>query len=83
MISKWCIYHLVRVRDIESEIHSLESIPVMNGFIGFFPDDLLDIPPEQEIDFGTELVLNTQPLFILPCRMAPAELKEQLKDLLE
>lgn len=55
----------------------------MNGFIGFFPDDLLDIPPEQEIDFGTELVLNTQPFFILPCRMAPTELKEQLKDLLE
>lgn len=56
---------------------------MMNGFIGFFPDDLLDIPPEQEIDFGTELVLNTQPFFILPCRMAPTELKEQLKDLLE
>ncbi|XP_049414730.1 uncharacterized protein LOC125877491 [Solanum stenotomum] len=55
IISKRCIYHLVRVKDVESETPSLESVPVVNEFPEVFPDDLLGIPPEREIDFGIEL----------------------------
>ena len=44
------------------------------------------IPPEREIEFGIDLLPDTQPISISPYRMAPAEfkeLKEQLKDLLD
>ncbi|XP_049397310.1 uncharacterized protein LOC125861462 [Solanum stenotomum] len=52
MIRKRCIYHLVRVRDVESKTCSLESVPVVNEFPKIFPDDFPGIPPEWEIDFG-------------------------------
>ncbi|WMV58889.1 hypothetical protein MTR67_052274 [Solanum verrucosum] len=51
-----------------------------------FPDDLPGVPPEREIDFGIDFLPDTQPISILPYRMAPVELKElkeQLKDLLD
>ncbi|CAN4115288.1 unnamed protein product [Withania somnifera] len=44
------------------------------------------LPPKREVEFGIDLIPNTQPISIPPYRMAPAELrepKEQLKDLLE
>ncbi|KAH0638002.1 hypothetical protein KY289_037917 [Solanum tuberosum] len=86
MISKGCIYHIVRVMDFESETPSLESVPLVNEFLEVFFDDFPGIPPEWEIDFGIDLLSDTQPISIPPYRMAPAELKElneQLKDLLD
>ena len=50
------------------------------------PNDLPDIPPEQEIDFGINLLPDTNPISIPPNQMTPAELKKlkaQLKDLLD
>jgi len=76
----------VRVKDLESEIPSLESVPIVKDFPEVFPDDLLKIPPEREIDFGIDLLPDTQPISIPPYRMSPTELKElkaQLKDLLD
>ncbi|WMV50014.1 hypothetical protein MTR67_043399 [Solanum verrucosum] len=81
-----CIYHLGRVMDVESKTPSLESVLVVNEFSEVFPDDLPGIPPEREIDFCIELLLNTQPISIPPYRMTPAELrelKEKLRDLLD
>ncbi|XP_070010140.1 uncharacterized protein [Nicotiana sylvestris] len=86
MIRKGCIYHLVRVADTTSEVSVPESVPVMNEFLEVFLDELLGIPPDREIDFGIDVLPDTRPIYIPPCRMAPAELrelKEQLKDLLE
>ncbi|KAH0784229.1 hypothetical protein KY290_003827 [Solanum tuberosum] len=81
-----CLYHIVRVKDLESEIPPLESVPVVKDFLEVFPDDLPRIPPEREINFGIDLLSDIQPISIPPYRMAPAELKElkaQLKDLLD
>ena len=80
------IYHLVRVRDMEAESPTLQSVTVVNEFIDVFPEELPGLPPEREVDFGIDLLPYTQPISIPPYRMAPAELrelKEQLKDLLE
>ena len=44
------------------------------------------MPPDREIDFGIDLLLDTRPIFSPPYRMAPAEqkeLKEQLENLLD
>ncbi|WMV19509.1 hypothetical protein MTR67_012894 [Solanum verrucosum] len=62
------------------------TVRELKDFLDVFPDDLPGIPPEREIDFGIELLLDTQPISIPPYRMAPVELKElktQLKDLLD
>uniref|UniRef100_M0ZUK5 Gag-pol protein n=1 Tax=Solanum tuberosum TaxID=4113 RepID=M0ZUK5_SOLTU len=86
MIYKGCFYHLVRVRDVDFETPSLESVPIVNEFLEVFPEDLPGIPPEREIDFSIDLLPDTQPIFIPPYCMAPAELKElkvQWKDLLD
>ncbi|XP_070046666.1 uncharacterized protein [Nicotiana tomentosiformis] len=86
MINKGCIYHLVRVTDTNAEAPTLESVPVVNGFSGVFPEELHGIPPNREIDFVIDVVPYMHPISIPPYRMAPEELKalkEQLKDLLE
>lgn len=86
MISKGCLYHLVRVNDPSAESPSLQSVPVVNEFPEVFPEDLPGVPPDREIDFGIDVLPYTQPISIPPYRMAPAELrelKEQLKDLLD
>ena len=51
-----------------------------------FPNDLPGIPPEGKINFGINLLPDTNPISFAPYRVAPAELKElkaQLKDLLD
>ncbi|XP_070050644.1 uncharacterized protein [Nicotiana tomentosiformis] len=86
MINKGCIYHLVLVIDTDAEAPTLESVPVVNKFSEVFPDELPRIPPDREIDFGIDVMPGTQPISILPYRMAPTEykeLKEQFKDLLD
>ncbi|WMV18296.1 hypothetical protein MTR67_011681 [Solanum verrucosum] len=86
MITKGCIYHLVRVHDIDAEPPTLQSIPIVNEFLDVFPDKLPGIPPQSEIDFAIDTLPSTQPIYISPYIMAPAELKElkdQLKDLLD
>ncbi|WMV13557.1 hypothetical protein MTR67_006942 [Solanum verrucosum] len=67
MISKGCIYHLVRVRDVESETTSLESVSIVNEFSKVFLDDLSGIPPKREIDIGIDHIPDTQPISIPPC----------------
>nr|AAT39297.2 Gag-pol protein, putative [Solanum demissum] len=86
LVSKGCIYHLVRVHDSSVEIPHFQSVPIVREFPKVFPDDLPGIPPEREIDFGIDLIPDTHPISIPPYRMAPSELKElkeQLKDLLD
>ncbi|WMV09070.1 hypothetical protein MTR67_002455 [Solanum verrucosum] len=61
---------------------TLESIPIVNEFSKVFPNNLPDIPSEREIDFGIDILLDTQPISIPPYRMALIELKE-LKEQLE
>ena len=55
---------------------TIESVSVVNEFVDVFPEDLPGIPPEREIEFGIDLLPDTQPISIPPYRMAPAELKE-------
>ncbi|XP_019237473.1 PREDICTED: uncharacterized protein LOC109217663 [Nicotiana attenuata] len=69
-------YHIVRVRDADVEIPTLQSIPVVREYANVFPDDLPGIPPEREIEFSIDLLPGTQPISIPPYRIAPAKLKE-------
>jgi hypothetical protein len=68
------------IRDIK-----LEDIPVVCEYPNVFPDDLLRMPPDRDIEFIIELQPGTAPISKRPYRMPPnelAELKTQLQDLL-
>ena len=54
----------------------LEDIPVVREFLDVFPEDLLGIPPDREIDFQIELANGIESISKAPYRMAPLELKE-------
>ncbi|KAG5590778.1 hypothetical protein H5410_041292 [Solanum commersonii] len=86
LVSKGCIYHLVRINDSSVEIPPIHSIPVVSEFPEVFPDDLPVVPPKRESYFGIDIIPNTHPIYIPPYRMTSTELKElkeRLKDLLE
>ena len=59
MISKGCLYHIVRVTDLESDIPPIESIPVVKDFPEIFFDVFPGIPHEREIDFGINFLPRT------------------------
>ncbi|XP_027169138.1 uncharacterized protein LOC113768828 [Coffea eugenioides] len=64
----------------------VEDVPVVSEYPDVFPDELVTLPPEREIEFKIDLLPGTSPISKTPYRMAPAELKElklQLQDLLE
>ncbi|XP_075083397.1 uncharacterized protein LOC142167138 [Nicotiana tabacum] len=64
MITKGYLYHLVRVTDTTAEVTSIQYVPVVNEFLDVFPDELPGIPPDRVIDFGIDLVPDTQPISI-------------------
>ncbi|GAU44090.1 hypothetical protein TSUD_399720 [Trifolium subterraneum] len=64
----------------------LEEIPVVGEFSDAFPEDISDLPPEREVEFGIDLVPGTSPISMTPYRMSASELnelKKQLEELLE
>jgi hypothetical protein len=61
-------------------------MPVVNEFSDVFPEDLLGMPPDRDIEFVIELKPSTAPIYKTPFRMTTpelAELKEHIKELLE
>ncbi|KAL8149007.1 hypothetical protein AgCh_006138 [Apium graveolens] len=64
----------------------MEDIPVFNKFPDVFPDELLGLPPDRQIEFEINHAPGTEAVSKAPYRMAPAEMKElvsQLQELLE
>ena len=66
MVSKVCLYHKVRVKDLNSTIPLIESVPLVTKFSEVFPNDIRGIPPEKEIDFCIDLLPDTNPISIPP-----------------
>jgi len=68
------------------QVVPLEHILVVSEFPDVFPEELLGLPPEREVEFAIELIPGTAPISRRPYRMPPnelAELKTQLKELLD
>ena len=49
IISKGCVYHIVRVQDLDSEIPPIESVLVVREFPEVFPNDIPVILPERKL----------------------------------
>ena len=74
MITKGYIFHLVRVKNIDVEPPTLQSIPMVNEFPDVFPEDLQGLPLEREVEFNIDMFPDTQPISIPLYRMFSAEL---------
>jgi hypothetical protein len=64
----------------------VKKIPVVCEYTDVFPDELLGMPPDRDIEFAIELQPGTAPISMRPYRMPPAELaelKKQLQELLD
>ncbi|GAU10407.1 hypothetical protein TSUD_417730 [Trifolium subterraneum] len=44
----------------------LEELPVVREFSDVFPEDVSDLPPEREVEFGIDLVPGTSPISMAP-----------------
>ena len=71
MIPKGNLYYLVRLKDSSCETPTFEWFPVVCEFKEVFSKDLLEFPPEMEINFGIYILPDTQPISIPPQRMDP------------
>ena len=64
----------------------IEELQVVYEFPKVFPDEILDVPSEREVEFAIDLVPGTRPVSMAPYRMFASELselKKQLEELLE
>jgi hypothetical protein len=62
------------------------EVSVVNEFPDVFPEELLGMPPDRDIEFVIELKPGTAPIYKTPFRMTTpelAELKEQIRELME
>jgi hypothetical protein len=68
-----------------TQVKNLFDILVVCEFLDVFPDELLGLPLDRDVEFAIELVPSTTPISRRPYRMPPnelAELKIQLQELL-
>nr|GEZ49997.1 zinc finger, CCHC-type, retrotransposon Gag domain protein [Tanacetum cinerariifolium] len=64
---------------------SMEDVPIVNEFLDVFPEELLGIPPERQVEFRINLIPSATPIAKTPYRLAPSKMKElmgQLQELL-
>ena len=57
--------------------------PMVDEFLDVFPDDLLGMPPDRDIEFIIELLSRTAPIAKRPYRMGVNELEELKKQIKE
>ncbi|MCI78521.1 cellular nucleic acid-binding protein, partial [Trifolium medium] len=46
----------------------VDTLPVVREFVDVFPDDILDLPPELEVEFSIDIVPGTSPISMAPYR---------------
>jgi len=57
----------------------IDKLQVVCDFPEVFPDEILDVPPEREVEFSIDLVPGTKLVSMTPYRMSASELAELKK----
>ena len=87
MLIKSCVGYLASTVDTTKKVVTeLSDVWVVCKFSDVFPEELLGLPLDREIEFEIELLPGTTPISKAPYRMAPTELKElkqQLQEILD
>ena len=76
ILRKGCQGYLAYVVETGKEGTLVDEIPVVGEFPDVFPDDIIGLPPERDVEFTIDLIPGTEPISFPPYRMAPAELRE-------
>jgi hypothetical protein len=79
-----CVANCANVNQLDASQGS--EVLVVNEFPDVYPEELLGMPPDRDIEFVIELKHGTSHIYKTPYRMATlelAELKEHVKELLE
>jgi hypothetical protein len=66
------------------EFEKNQDVRVVDEYPDVFPEELLGMPPDHDIEFVIELVPRTAPIYKSPYRMSDkqlAELREQIQEL--
>jgi len=85
LLCKGCMRYWCYAIDTKGKEEKPGNISVFCEFEDVFLEELPRLLPQREINFGIELISNTQPISKTPYRMAPTlleELKLQLDELL-
>ncbi|GKF18605.1 putative reverse transcriptase domain-containing protein, partial [Tanacetum coccineum] len=61
----------------------LSDIPIVRDFIDVFLEDLSGLPPQRQVEFRIDLILGATAVAKSPYRLAPLEMQELSKQLLE
>ncbi|GKB02487.1 hypothetical protein Tco_0830576 [Tanacetum coccineum] len=61
----------------------ISDIPVVQDFTDVFPEDLLGLPPQRQVEFRIDLVPGATPVAKSPYRLAPSEMQELSRQLQE
>nr|XP_012466477.1 unnamed protein product [Gossypium raimondii] len=86
LLRQGCTTYLAYVINSDSIGSQCSQIRTVCEFPDVFPEELLGVPPDREVEFAIEVYPGTAPISIPPYRMSPTELKElkvQLQDLLD
>ncbi|GKA01151.1 hypothetical protein Tco_0673816 [Tanacetum coccineum] len=59
----------------------ISDIPVVRDFTEVFPEDLLGLPPQRQVEFRIDLVPGATPVVKSPYRLAPSEMQELSRQL--
>ena len=84
-LGRGCQGYLTSILNCTPKDINPSDILVVREFMDVFLDDLIELPPDRELEFTIDLVLGTSSISKAPYIMAPIELKElklQLQELL-
>ncbi|KAJ9552858.1 hypothetical protein OSB04_016903 [Centaurea solstitialis] len=82
-IRKGCVWFMAYVVDSKKDKLEVKDVEVVRDYPEVFPEDLVSLPPDREIEFRIDLVPGATPIAKAPYRLAPSELKEMLAQLQE
>ena len=87
LLESECYGYLANIMDNAKEDKTRpKDIPMMREYLKVFPDDLMSLPSDREVDFSIDLIPGAALISKAPYRLGPAELKElktQLQELLD
>ncbi|XP_022019328.1 uncharacterized protein LOC110919362 [Helianthus annuus] len=81
LMRRGCRAFMIYANKPDEETPKIEYVLMVREYADVFPEDLLGIPPEQEVEFGIELIPGAKPVAKAPYRLAPSELQELMSQI--
>ncbi|WRX29823.1 Reverse transcriptase domain - like 10 [Theobroma cacao] len=78
-----CYGYLALVMDTQVEMGNMANVPIVVKFPDVFLKELPSLFPKCAVEFCINLMQDTRPIYIPLYHMAPMQLKDHLKDLLD